>query len=280
MMDTRLKKIFLLTLFYMGLGVILFVSLFPFYYAVITSFASGSDLYKVSYLPKSLDFGNYVEIFTKGSFLTNFGNSIVVSFVVVAISLLLGVGASYSLARVDFRGRGALLFVILSTSMFPQVSVLSGMYEIIKDLKLFNTLFALYISYMIFSIPFTVWVLTTFMRSFPKELESAALIDGAGTLTIIFRIILPIMWPSLVSVGLLTFIAAWNEYLFALTFTSSDEIRTVPVAIAMLSGATEYELPWGKIMAASVLVTLPLIVVVLIFQEKIVSGLTEGAVKG
>lgn len=279
-MNTRFLKIFYLILFYLGLSVILLVSIFPFYYAVISSFSSGSDLFTVSYLPKSFDLSNYITVLKEGFFIKNFTNSVIVSLVVVSISLLLGVGASYALARIDFRGRGVLLFLILSASMFPQVSVLSGMFEIIKKLNLFNTLFALYISYMIFAIPFTVWVLTTFMRSFPKELESAALIDGAGTLTIIFRVILPIMWPSLVSVGLLTFIAAWNEFLFALTFLSYDEVRTVPVAIALLTGNSEYEIPWGKIMAASVIVTVPLIAIVLIFQEKIISGLTEGAVKG
>lgn len=173
-----------------------------------------------------------------------------------------------------------LLMTILGVSMFPQVAVLSGMFAIIRSLGLYNNLFSLVISYMIFTLPFTVWVLTTFMRDLPKELEEAAIMDGATPWQIIFKIFMPLMWPALVTTGLLAFIAAWNEFLFALTFTLTNSERTVPVAISMLSGASEFELPWGNIMAASVIVTVPVVLLVLIFQRRIVSGLTAGAVKG
>jgi trehalose/maltose transport system permease protein len=163
--------------------------------------------------------------------------------------------------------------------MFPQIAVLSGMFELIRTLGLYNNLLSLSLSYLIFTLPFTVWVLTTFMRELPKELEEAAIIDGAGPLTIMLRIFLPLMGPALAATGLLAFIAAWNEFLFALTFTLTSDMRTVPVAIALISGASSHELPWGNIMAASVIVTVPLIVLVLIFQRRIVSGLTAGAVK-
>lgn len=133
---------------------------------------------------------------------------------------------------------------------------------------------------MIITLPFTVWIMTTFMKQLPKEIEEAAIIDGANTWEICTKIFLPLLWPALVTTGLLAFIAAWNEFLFALTFTIEEKARTVPVAIALMTGASEYELPWGKIMAASVVVTLPLITLVLIFQRRIVSGLTAGAVKG
>jgi trehalose/maltose transport system permease protein len=136
------------------------------------------------------------------------------------------------------------------------------------------------LSYMIFTLPFTVWVLTTFMRELPREVEEAAIIDGASPRVIIVNVFLPLMWPALITTGLLAFIAAWNEFLFALTFTLNDEQRTVPVGIATMSGASVHELPWGNIMAASVMVTLPLVILVLIFQRRIVSGLTAGAVKG
>ncbi len=199
---------------------------------------------------------------------------------VVVLSLLLGVTAAFALSRVAFRGRGMLLMTILGVSMFPQVAVLSGMFAIIRSLGLYNNLFSLVISYMIFTLPFTVWVLTTFMRDLPKELEEAAIMDGATPWQIIFKIFMPLMWPALVTTGLLAFIAAWNEFLFALTFTLTNSERTVPVAISMLSGASEFELPWGNIMAASVIVTVPVVLLVLIFQRRIVSGLTAGAVKG
>ncbi|MGB5064949.1 MAG: carbohydrate ABC transporter permease, partial [Candidatus Competibacter sp.] len=173
-----------------------------------------------------------------------------------------------------------LLLTVLGVSMFPQVAVLSGMFELIRGLGLYNNLLGLVISYLIFTLPFTVWVLTTFMRDLPKELEEAAIMDGATPWEIIVKVFMPLMWPALVTTGLLAFIAAWNEFLFALTFTLTNEQRTVPVAIALISGASQYELPWGNIMAASVIVTLPVVVLVLIFQRRIVSGLTAGAVKG
>lgn len=143
-----------------------------------------------------------------------------------------------------------------------------------------NPLAAMMLSDLLFILPFTVWVLTTLMRDLPKVVEEAALMDGAGVLSMIFRVFLPMPWPALVATGLLAFIGAWNEFLFALTFTLSSDPRTVPVAIALISGASSYELPWGNIMAASVIVTLPLIALVLTFQRYIVSGLTAGAVKG
>jgi trehalose/maltose transport system permease protein len=173
-----------------------------------------------------------------------------------------------------------LLLTVLSVSMFPQIAVLSGLFEVIRYFGLFNSLWALVFSYMIFTLPFTVWVLTAFMRNMPVEIEEAAIMDGASSLTIIRRVFLPLMWPAMVTTGLLAFIHAWNEFLFALTFLSTDSQRTVPVAIALISGRSEFEIPWGNIMAASVIVTLPLVMLVLVFQRKIVSGLTAGAVKG
>ncbi len=267
--------------FYVVIFLIALIALFPLYYAIISSLKSGTEIFKISYLPFPIELDNYVNLFLgENSFAFNLLNSFLVSFSVVILSLLLGIAASYALGRIYFKGKAILLLLILSTSMFPQVAVLAGLYEIIGNLNLYNTLYSLIFSYMIFTIPFTVWVLTIFMKDFPIELEKAALIDGASVFTIIFKVILPVLWPSLVSVGLLSFIAAWNEFLFALTFVASDEIRTVPVAIALLSGTTEYEIPWGNIMAASVVVTLPLIVLVFIFQKKIISGLTAGALKG
>ena len=154
------------------------------------------------------------------------------------------------------------------------------MFELIRWSGLYNTLPGLVLANMILTLPFTVWVLTTFMRELPKEIEEAAIVDGASPFLIIRRVFLPLLWPALVTTGLLAFIASWNEFLFALTFTLSNTQRTVPVAIALISGATKYDLPWGNIMAASVTVTVPLIVLVLVFQRKIVAGLTAGAVKG
>ncbi|EWH02203.1 carbohydrate ABC transporter permease, partial [Halomonas sp. BC04] len=256
------------------------IAVFPFYYAVKTSFTPSSELFHVELWPSRLDFTNYVQIFTQKSFLQAIFNSIVVATSVVFIALLLGITASYALGRVRFRGRSTVLLVILGVSMFPQVAVLSGLFEVIRALNLYNNPGALILSYTIFTLPFTVWVLTTFMRQLPMELEEAAIMDGATPWVIITKVFLPLMWPAMATTGLLAFIAAWNEFLFALTFTLTDSQRTVPVAIALLSGGSAYELPWGPIMAASVVVTVPLVILVIIFQRRIVSGLTAGAVKG
>lgn len=255
-------------------------AIFPFYYAVTTSLQSANALFEPTLVPSEVTGINYEAIFQGQPFGRNILNSIIVAVSVVVLSLFLGVTAAYALGRVQFKGRAILLLTVLSVSMFPQVAVLSGMFELIRAMGLYNQLPGLILANMILTLPFTVWVLTTFMRELPKELEEAAIVDGATPWIIVRRVFLPLMWPALVTTGLLAFIAAWNEFLFALTFTLTTDMRTVPVAIALMSGASSYELPWGPIMAASVLVTLPLIVMVLFFQRKIVSGLTAGAVKG
>ncbi len=261
-------------------AVIVLFALFPFYYAVVTSFRSGTDLFRVAYVPDGFDFSNYAAVFERQPFSRNILNSVIVAFAVVALSLLVGITAAYAFGRVAFRGRTLLLVTILAVSMFPQVAVLSGMFELIRWLGLYNSLPGLILANLMLTLPFTVWVLTTFMRELPREIEEAALVDGATPWITVRRVFLPLMAPAAVTTGLLAFIAAWNEFLFALTFTLSNEQRTVPVAIALMSGSSAYELPWGAIMAASVIVTLPVIGLVLVFQRRIVAGLTAGAVKG
>lgn len=276
----RVRRLAARIAFYLLLAVIVLYTVFPFYWAIVSSLRTGSDLFSTALIPTSPAWDNYVAVFREQPFGRNILNSIVVAVSTVVVSLALAVAAAWALGRVQFRGRMPLLFTILGVSMFPQIAVLSGMFELIRALGLYNSLPALTLSYMIFTLPFTVWVLTTFMRELPKELEEAALVDGARPHVVVVKIFLPLMGPALVTTGLLAFIAAWNEFLFALTFTLSSELRTVPVAIALISGASAYELPWGNIMAASVIVTVPLVVLVLIFQRRIVSGLTAGAVKG
>lgn len=266
--------------FYLAVVVIVVFAVFPFYYAILTSFKQGPDLFRITYWPESFSLDNYAAVLTSGSFPRNLLNSVFVASVTVLLALFLAITASFALARVRFRGRSLLLMTILGVSMFPQIAVLAGLFELIRFLGIYNTPWALIFSYTIFTLPFTVWVLTTFMRDLPIEIEEAAIVDGANPWVIITRVFLPLMWPALVTTGLLAFIGAWNEFLFALTFTVSNDTRTVPVAIALLSGGSQFEIPWGAIMAASVIVTVPLVVLVLIFQRKIISGLTAGGVKG
>lgn len=262
-------------------AIVVIISVYPFLYTVATSFKTGTALFDTSLLPKEPTIRNYIQLFEgRQPFGRHLLNSVMVATVTVAIALLMAITASYALGRIQFKGKASLLLAILAVSMFPQVAVLSGMFELMQAMGLYNRAIGLVVPYTIFTLPFTVWVLTTFMRGLPKELEEAAIMDGCGPLRIIFQVFMPLLWPALVSTGLLAFIGAWNEFLFALTFVNEDSERTVPVSISLITGATAYEVPWGSIMAASVIVTVPLVILVLLFQRKIVSGLTAGAVKG
>ena len=255
-------------------------SVFPLYWALITSWQKGSEVYTVRYLPSAISWANYRAVFIEQSFGHNLVNSALVAAGTVAVSLALSVFAAYGLGRVRFRGRMLLLFTILGASMFPQIAVLSGLFELIGWMGLYNRLPGLVLAYLIFTLPFSVWVLTIFMQRLPREIEEAALVDGASPRVVVLRILVPLVRPAMVTTGLLAFIAAWNEFLFALTLTLTDRARTVPVAISLITGASQYELPWGRVMAASVIVTVPLVLLVLVFQRRIVSGLILGGVKG
>ncbi len=261
----------------LGLGAFL---LFPVYWAVVTSLESGSALFTVDYLPSGPRWENYVAVFREQPFGRSILNSAIAAAGTVAVSTAVAVLAAYALARHAFRGRRLLLYVVLGVSMFPQIAVLAGLFELIAAMGLYNSPLALVFSYTMFTLPFMVWVLTAFFRQLPRELEEAALIDGAGPFAVLWRVLMPLAAPAMVTSGLLAFIAAWNEFLFALTFTLTAESRTVPVAIALMSGASQYELPWGRVMAASVIVTVPLVLLAIVFQRRIVAGLTAGAVRG
>ena len=266
--------------FYALIALIMLYAVFPFYWSIVSSLKTGSALFEVELVPRDPTFENYVALFREQPFLRNILNSLLVATLATGLSLLFAVSAAYALGRVRFRGRKPVLLAMLSVSMFPQIAVLSGMFELVRLLGLYDNLLGLVLSYLVLTLPFTTWALTAFMRDLPMELEEAAIVDGAPPWRIVVSVFLPILGPALAATGLLAFILAWNEFLFALTFTLSTEQRTVPVAIALISGATGYELPWGRVMAASVIVTLPLVLLVLVLQRWIVSGLTAGAIKG
>lgn len=266
-----------------GLGfavvLVLVYTLFPYYWAIVSSLKTGASLFEATLLP-AFELVYYKALLHDPVFLGSIVNSLIVAGSATGISLLLAIGAAYALGRLDFPLRRTVLLVILMISIFPQIVVLSGMFELVRWFGLYNRVGSLTFAYLIFTLPFTVWVLTGFIQDIPRELEEAALMDGASRGRVLVSVLLPLMGPALASTGLLAFIQAWNEFLFALTFTLTNEVRTVPVAIALISGATQFDIPWGNIMAASVVVTVPLIVLVMIFQRRIVSGLTAGAVKG
>jgi trehalose/maltose transport system permease protein len=205
---------------------------------------------------------------------------VIVATTTTALALVFGSFAAFALGKLRFRGKTPSLYVVLSMTMFPQVAVLTGLYAVIRTLQL-SAIPSMIISYMIFTLPFTVWVLTAFFQGLPDEIMQSAQVDGATPFQTFRMILLPLTAPALVTTGLLAFINAWNEYLFALTFTTIEvDARTVPVAIALFTGEISFQEPFGEIMAAAVLVTIPLLVLVLIFQRRIIAGLTAGAVKG
>jgi trehalose/maltose transport system permease protein len=280
MKEQDTHPLLLRALFYLLVVVILIFNLFPFLYALLSSFRPSNDLFSTDLLPKALGLQHYQAVFKDARFVGSLINSVIVAGSTVLISLALGSLCAYALGRLPFRFKAPVLYLVLTMTMFPQISVLSGLFVMLKALGLFNTRQGLVVTYLIFTMPFTIWVMTQYFRSLPKELEEAAYVDGASPLTVFWQILLPLTMPGLVSTGLLAFIAAWNEFLFALTFTVTDTMKTVPVVISQFSGTSAFEQPWGSIMAASMVVTIPLVILVMIFQYRIVAGLTAGAVKG
>ncbi|MCR5224518.1 MAG: carbohydrate ABC transporter permease, partial [Alphaproteobacteria bacterium] len=232
--------------------------LFPFYWAVVSSLRDGADLFSTDLWPTKITFDNYRYVINDATFSSSFWNSFVVATLTSLIALAVCLFAAYPLARHRFPGRRRMLMTALSISTLPHVAVLSGMFELIRVLDIYNEKSALVLAYMIITVPFTLWIMTNFMNNIPKDIEEAAIMDSASKYTILTKVFLPILSPAIVTTGLLAFIAAWNEFLFALTFTQTNQARTVPVSLALFSGASQHELPWGLIMAASVLVTLPL----------------------
>lgn len=273
-------SILLKGLFLLLVGAILVFTLFPFVWALVSSFRPSSELFSTKLLPTRLTLDHYTAVFKDERFMHSLLNSVIVAGSSVLVSLALGSLCAYALGRLPFRFKGLVLFIVLLMTMFPQISVLSGLFVMLKTLGLFNTHRGLIITYLLFTMPFTIWVMTQYFRGLPNDLEESAYVDGASPLRVFWQILLPLTVPGLVSTGLLAFIAAWNEFLFALTFTVTDNMKTVPVAISQFSGTSSYEQPWGSIMAASMAVTIPLIILVVVFQYRIVAGLTAGAVKG
>jgi trehalose/maltose transport system permease protein len=270
-------------LFYLLVLVVLFYIVFPFYWAFRSSISSNAELFAtpVSYWPTQPTLENYRLVLSDTLFLQALLNSTVVATAVTLISLLIGVLAAYALGRFRFRGRTPVLYLILSMTMFPQIAVLGSLYALVNALGLYNSLGALVLTYLIFTLPFTVWVLNSFFQAMPGDLEEAAKVDGASPLQTLYMVMLPLVAPGLVTTGLLAFIAAWNEFLYALSFTQTPDKRTVPLAIFTFSPQTGggFEIPWGQMMAATVVVTIPLIALALIFQRRIIAGLTAGGVK-
>ena len=263
--------------------------IFPFYWMMNSALKTEPQLQMTpaTFVPRDPDtleispsFQNFAAVFRNTKFRRGIWNSVIVAGSTTIIALVIGSFAAFALGKLRFRGKTPSLYMILAMTMFPQISVLSGLYALMNWLNIPAIPFMI-ISYMMFTLPFTVWVQTSFFKSLPLSILQSAYVDGASPFQTFYMILLPLTAPALVTTGLLAFIAAWNEYLFALTFTSVEPAaRTVTVAIALFTGEIARQEPFGEIMAAGVVVTIPLIALVLIFQKRIMAGLTAGAVKG
>jgi trehalose/maltose transport system permease protein len=279
--------------FWILIAVIAIYALFPFYWAVRSAFTPDVSLFTtpIQYFPKHPTLQHFRDVLSSNFFRRALLNSTLVAGAVTLLSLAVGSLSAYALGRFRFRGRSAVLYLMLSMTIFPQIAILGALYTMISGAhivgflhlpNLYDSPWSLVFSYMIFTLPFTVWVLTSFMRALPVDLEEAAYVDGATPLQVFWKVLLPLIAPGLVTTGLLAFIAAWNEYLYAVSFIQSPKHYTVPVAIVSFTpkGGNAFQTPWGQLMAATVVVTLPLITATLILQRRILAGLTAGAVKG
>lgn len=269
-------------LFYLLIAVIFVYLMFPFYWAIVSALKTQAELIRTpaTLWPDDPVLTNFRAVLSSVTFRRALLNSTIVASAVTVLSLIVGSFAGYALGKMRFRGKTPSLYVILAMTMFPQIAVLAGLYAVIRVLGT-PAIPSMILSYLLFTLPFTVWVLTSFFRGLPDSLLQAAQVDGATLFQAFRLVLLPLTAPAMVTTGLLAFIQAWNEYLFALTFTVIDPpARTVPVAIALFTGTVRRQEPFGEIMAAAILVTIPLVALVLIFQQRIVAGLTAGAVKG
>lgn len=269
------KQIF----FYVFVIIFVGIIVLPFLWQFLTSVKPMSEISAIpaKWIPSEINIQYYFNVFEKHPFAKYLLNSFIVASLTTALSILIGASAAYALSRLRFRGKKLMLMAILSISMFPTIATLSPIYLLLKELRLLNTYAGLVIPYITFALPLSIWLLTNFFAQLPRGFEEAAAIDGCSRAGIFFRIMLPLIKPAVFSVALIVFINSWNEYIYALTFMTNDLMRTVPVGIAMFP--SNYEMPWGDMAAASVIVTVPLIILVLIFQKRIIAGLTSGGVK-
>jgi multiple sugar transport system permease protein len=267
-------------LLWIAVAAIVIFCLFPFYWLVNTSLKTGPDLSSASLLPPNPTLKNYQSIFQNGDFTKALRNSAIVAFSTTVLALIVGSFCAYAIARLRFGGKALLLGLILSITTFPGIAIAAPIFKLWTDIGLYNTLIGLIIPYLTFALPLAIYILVSFFREIPRDLEEAAMVDGATHFQAFRKVVLPLAAPGLATAGILTFIFAWNEFLLAITLTSSSAARTVPAAIAFFTGSTQYEVPLGTISAASVTISIPLILLVLFFQKRIVAGLTAGAVKG
>lgn len=268
-------------LFWSGFGVIVVIyALIPVAWIISLSLKPASDLNDQRFFPAAVSFDNYRAIFEDAQFPAALWNSFGIALIATGLAVVLAMFAAYAIVRLEFTGKKLVLAAVLAISMFPPVSIVGPLFNLWRLLGLFDTWTGLIIPYMTFTLPLAIWTLAAFFRELPWELDKAARIDGATPFQAFYHVIAPLAAPAVFTTAILVFIFAWNDFLFAASLTSTNAARTVPAAIAFFTGSSQFEQPTGSIAAASVVVTLPVIVIVLLFQKRIVAGLTAGAVKG
>ena len=269
-------KCILLTL----LVILILWAVLPFLWMVSTAFKTTEETYTSPplWIPHHPTIKNFLYIVKRGAFLTYFRNSVIVAVSTTVISIILSSLAGYSFSRFKFFGGHSLLLLFLITQMFPGALLIIPLFQIIKFLKLLNTLYALVLSHITFSLPLCTWLMKGFFDQIPQELEEAAMIDGCSRISAMIYVIFPLALPGIIAASIFSFIGSWDEFIFALTFTSSDEVRTLPIGLQRFIGS--YEIYWNHLGAASVLTTIPVIILFLFIQKYMVKGLTAGSVKG
>jgi multiple sugar transport system permease protein len=265
---------------WVAVAAIVVFCLFPFYWLINISLKSGTDLQSSSLIPPNPTLDNYRAIFKNPDFTDSLRNSAIVALTTTVLALFVGAFCAYALARLKLKGKFWILALVLSISTFPQIAIAAPLFKLWSDIGIFNTYIGLIIPYLTFALPLSIYIMVSFFKEIPKDLEEAALVDGATRFQAFRKVVVPLAAPGLATAGILAFIGAWNEFLLAVTLTSTPAARTVPAEISFFTGATEHEIPYGSIAAASVVISVPLIIMVLLFQKRIVAGLTAGAVKG
>ncbi len=261
-------------------AIFLIVIVFPFYWLIITSVKDPADisLMPTELWPSRFSGAFYENVFVEHHLMTYVINSVIVATGTMIVTIVVAFPAAYAFSRIRFKFKKMIKNFILVANMFPLIAIVTPMFVIFRKLHLINTYAGLIIPSVILTLPMAIWTLIAFIDTLPYELEEAAMIDGCSKTQSIFRIIMPLSAPGLFTTAIIAFITAWNEFMFALILVTQDEMRTVPIAISLFPG--QFSVPWGDMAAASVVATVPIIIVVLLFQKRIVSGLTSGAVKG
>jgi len=263
-----------------GLLVVLLYALIPVMWILSLSLKPATELGDKRFIPKDFSLDNYDTIFSTSEFKHALVNSIGIAGIATLISIVLAAMAAYALSRLDFAGKTVILSGALAVAMFPPISIVGSLFNIWRDVGLYDTWPGLIIPYMTFTLPLAIYTLSAFFREIPWELEQAAQVDGATPWQAFRKVIVPLAAPGVFTAAILVFIFAWNDFIFANTLTSTDNARTVPATLAFFTGGSQFEQPIGAISAASIVVTIPIIIMVLFFQRRIVAGLTAGAVKG